>query len=350
MRVRLVALFAAWLLVAAPVAGHRSEATDSERIAAGLAEIAADGTLGGQPVLNEFDDHGDTCPLPPERKLSKKRRRKLVKLGRKLFNSIDAFGQQPSVGPTVQGQGLSCAACHSGEGFSDGRTHIVGPTEQRDYVPRHTPHLLRIRKTAPYGWDGRFGCLQAAIANAIVSPGEMNAAREPTQRQLNALAAFVETLDAPDAEPDTDYDPELAAEGEKLFEEYRGVDVNGDFEAFDGIACIHCHVGRKGTDRKFHPILLPPPLLPHGGVDPGRVGPNGKVKGFKTPVLRGVRLTAPYFHDGSMGNPSRGSQGGPRDEETIAALMEMMEAYRARFAFDFTPREQLAIVHYLLSL
>jgi hypothetical protein len=344
MRRRLLAVFVAWSLLAIPAgglpdSGDRVDGTALREYRTAAAE---------EPLLSEFESHGDVCPLPSDRPPTRKQRRKLVRLGRKLFKSIDAFGQQPSLGPTVRGQGLSCIGCHSGPGFTDGRNHVVGPTERRDAVVRQTPHLMGIKDAAPFGWDGRFACLQAVIKNAIVSPGEMNAAQEPTRRQLNALTAFVQTLDAPKAKPGRDFDPELAAQGERLFEDYRGIDVNGDFNAFDGVACIHCHVDPEGvsTDRKFHPILLPPPLLPNGGIDPGHVDGTGKVRGFKTPVLRGVRLTAPYFHDGSMGVPGAGQS----QEQTIAALLEMMEAYRVRFAFDFTPHEQLAIVHYLLSL
>jgi hypothetical protein len=337
------------MLVVAPMAlGQPPNHSDAQRIAAALEELDASLTMSGQPVVNKFDDHGDVCPIPADEPISAKRRRALLRRGRALFRSIDAFGQRPSAGPTVRGEGLSCIACHGGPGFTDGRVHLVGPTQQRDFVPRNTPHLMRIADTAPYGWDGRFDCLQAVIKNAIVSPGEMNAGREPTQAQLDALTAFVETLDVPDANPGVDFDPALAARGERLFEDYRGIDVNGDFNAFDKVACIHCHIDPEGvsTDRKFHPIVLPPPLLPNGGLDPGHVDENGRVRGFKTPVLRGVRLTAPYFHDGSMGGP--GSGGSP--DQTIAALMEMMAAYEARFAFNFTHDEQLAIVHYLLSL
>ena len=345
MRRRLLAVFVASSLLAFP-AGGRS-AVDGAPV--GAREVAAYRAVAAdEPLLQEFDNHAETCPIPEDPPPTRKQRRKLIRLGRRLFRSIDAFGQQPSLGPTVRGQGLSCIGCHAGKGFTDGRNHVVGPTERRDAVIRQTPHLMGIKDAAPYGWDGRFPCLQAVIKSAIVSPGEMNAAREPTRRQLDALTAFVETLDAPKATPGQDYDPELAAQGERLFEDYRGIDVNGDFNSFDGVACIHCHVDPEGvsTDRKFHPILLPPPLLPNGGPDPGRVDDNGKVRGFKTPVLRGVRLTAPYFHDGSMGGPASAQS----KEQTIAALLEMMEAYRVRFAFDFTPDEQLAIVHYLLSL
>ncbi|MPY99263.1 MAG: hypothetical protein GEU97_14925 [Actinophytocola sp.] len=338
-----MALFIALAIPIVPAVAVAAAATATEEP---VTQAVSGSKAYDSPGPGEFDDYADTCPAPDEVP-TEEELEALVARGRDLFTSPDAFGQQASQGPTVAGEALSCADCHTGDARTDGRTHIVGPTEHRPSVPRQTPHLLRIGDAAPYGWDGRFPCLQAAIKNAIVSPLEMNAADEPAQYGLDALAAFVATLDVPDAVPGVDYDPELAAWGERLFAQYRGVDIGGDFNPFDGVACVHCHVDPDGTDREFHPILLPPPLLPVGGLDPGHIDDQGRVRGFKTPVLRGTRFTAPYFHDGSMGIPGQGESLGR--EATIAALLEMMAAYRARFFFDFTPEEELAIVHYLLS-
>ena len=187
MRRRLLAIFVAWALLAVPAGGlpGRDHSTADARALTEYRAAAAD-----EPLLQEFDDNADVCPIPSDDPPTRKQRRRLVKLGRKLFRSIDAFGQQPSLGPTVRGQGLSCVGCHGGKGTTDGRNHVVGPTERRDAVIRQTPHLMGIKDAAPYGWDGRFPCLQAVIKNAIVSPGEMNAAKEPTRRQLDALTAF----------------------------------------------------------------------------------------------------------------------------------------------------------------
>ena len=340
---RATALLVAGALLVSISPASGTDLTDEQRIEQALDECARHGTVKGRLLdAAAFDNHADACPLSPNG-WDDVERQALIAKGKQLFASTTALRQQPSTGPTVNGQTLACASCHRGQGRTDGRTHLVGPTKHRDLVPRHTPHLLRIGNTAPYGWDGRFKCLQASIKNAIVSPLEMNAAREPTQEQLDALALFVETLDAPDAVPGVDYDPVLAQRGEKLFAQYRGHDLNGEFEFFDGVACLHCHTRPNGTDRKFHEVLLPPPFVEAEGVDPGHIDSTGKVRGFKTPVLRGVRLTAPYFHDGSMGVP------GGVEQDPVPALLEMMEAYRARFAIDFTPEEQLALVHYLLS-
>jgi cytochrome c peroxidase len=327
------------------------EATDLAAIEAAVLEHARSGTVKGALVVEEFDDHADVCPTTPDgAPLDPQERARLVERGRRLFSSRVSLGQTESIGPTVAGQRLACVDCHAPPGFTDGRTHLVGPTAERPLVPRHTPHLLNIRGTAPYGWDGRFDCLQATIKNAILSPLEMAAAREPTQEQLDALAAFVETLDAPAAVAGVDYDPTLARRGAELFQQTRGFDVDQDGAIHYRVSCATCHLGPQGTDLEFHRIVAPLPLAPFA-ADPGHVDADGRIRGFKTPVLRGVRLTAPYFHDGSMGvTPAPGPRVASPDPATVAALLEMMAAYQARFAFDYTPEDHLAIVHYLLSL
>src|SRR5204862_127362 len=71
---------------------------------------------------------------------------------------------------------------------------------------RGTPPLFGLAATAPSPWDGRNPTLQAQIRGAIVSPLELTAAREPTERELEALAEFVVTLTPPKAEPGVDFD------------------------------------------------------------------------------------------------------------------------------------------------
>jgi hypothetical protein len=334
-----IAALGAVLLFALPAAGVAGS---------DLLGAQTEGRAGAR--ASDFDDHGWACPSPRWKDdLTREQLEELVEQGRQLFSSTTALAQQPSQGTLVGDQLLSCASCHAGAGFTDGRVHEVGPTATRERVLRNTPHLLAIGGHERFGWDGRFGCLQAAIANAVTSPIEMNAAQPPTREQLDALALFVERLDAPPAVPGVDYDPEQAERGALLFASYRGIDLSGEFTPFDGVACIHCHPGPLGTDDKFHRIVLPPAFGSVGLLDPGHVDEDGRIRGFRTPVLRGVRLTAPYFHDGTMGDPT-GAVGPRVDDPPIAALYAMMAAYRARFLFDFTPEEELAIIHYLLSL
>ncbi|MBM3274068.1 MAG: hypothetical protein FJZ00_02860 [Candidatus Sericytochromatia bacterium] len=62
--------------------------------------------------------------------------------------------------------------------------------------------------------------------------------------------------------------------------------------------CVACHDGPAFTDGKFHNVAVEG----SGTLDNGRINVTGVAadKGaFKTPTLRNVELTAPYFHDGS---------------------------------------------------
>ncbi len=153
----------------------------------------------------------------PSPAYSENGRRRLLAEGKDLFFSRTAFGQQPREGPMVRGQTLSCATCHDPAfGFTDGLTHLVGPVRERELARRQTPTLLGVANTAPYGWDGRNPTLQAQARGAIVSPLEMHAAREPTRRELDALAEFQGTLTVPAAVPGKECDPVQAARGEVL--------------------------------------------------------------------------------------------------------------------------------------
>lgn len=78
-------------------------------------------------------------------------------------------------------------------------------------------------------------------------------------------------------------------------------------EAKDGVNCTQCHSGDLFTDMGFH-NLLAPQLGPGKGngytgrEDWGRAGVTFDIRDrykFRTPSLRNVALTAPYFHDGA---------------------------------------------------
>jgi len=296
---------------------------------------------------------------------SEAERQQLIKEGKDLFFSTTAFGQQPSQGARVFGQLLSCATCHVSPGFVDGLTHVVGPVREREFGRRQTPALFGVANTAPFGWDGRNATLQDQSRGAIVSPLEMHAAREPTKRELDALAEFQKTITEPAAVPGKDFDPVRARRGEALFRTPRPVnDLSGEFRPGQRVACATCHSGRFFTDGKAHRDLMP---TGDPGFDPGRIGPDGTILGFDTPSLLGVRFTAPYFHDGIGGDPSAPSNflggglgPGAADGDIGAAgpaaarralLENVLPFYNTvRFNFGFTQDELKDLAEFLLSL
>jgi cytochrome c peroxidase len=376
----------AWTAIAVTIAiaalvPHKSSAQRQAGPINGLAVASAmaaqnptppsvDNHRRGSDVLDPFDNFQSVCP-PPDTA----RRRKhapdpeQASEGQKLFQSTSVFGQLPTQDPELFGQHLSCQSCHSGPAFSDGLDHLV-PTERRRFAPRQTPILLGLQnnpnrydpdqQAGGYGWDGRFGCLQSFDKAAILNSTEMHASRLPTQRELDALAAFIDTLSAPPAVPGKDFDPQLAREGDTIFNSPRPASdlQGGEFPPNAKMSCSSCHLGPDRTDHKFHRILF---TRGDPVVDPGRVSPSkndagltppaigkpnqpagldqGQIVGFRTPALKGVRFSAPYFHEG----------GCPPSSNPRVALACVVSFYSERFAFRFTPREEQALIEFLMS-
>ena len=295
-------------------------------------------------------------------------RKQLVAEGKELFFSTTAFGQKPSQGPLIAGEFLSCATCHSGDGFTDARTHLIGPVREREFGHRQTPGLFGVAHTEPFGWDGRNPQLQNQARGAIVSPLEMHSSREPTRRELDALVEFQKTLQPRPAVPGRDFDPEKAARGEKLFKTPRdNVDPSGEFAPGEKIACATCHAGEFFTDGKAHRIALPTFYTGDFLLDPGEIDNEGNIRGFHTPSLLGVRFGAPFFHDGIAGDPTapsnllggglgvgalEGDVGASGPEAARRALMNnVLPFYNSiRFNFGFTQEELADLAEFLLSL
>ncbi|MDQ3944097.1 MAG: hypothetical protein M3357_02865, partial [Actinomycetota bacterium] len=315
-------------------------------------------------TISEPDHSNDASPMYTEEE-----RKQLAEEGRELFFSTTAWGQRPSQGPNVAGEFLSCATCHSGPGFTDNRTHIVGPVREREFGHRQTPALFGVEHTAPYMWDGRNATLQNQARGAITSPLEMHASREPTKRELDALVEFqIREIKSPPAVPGKDFDPVRAARGEKLFRTPRdNVDPAGEFAPGEKIACATCHSGEFFTDGKAHRGALPTVFAGDALFDPGRVGEDGNIEGFDTPSLLGVRFSSPFFHDGIAGDPTAPSNllggglgAGAADGDIGAtgpaaarrALMNnVLPFYNSiRFNFGFTQDELADLAEFLLSL
>ena len=311
------------------------------------------------------DQSNDPSPMYTEEE-----RKQLVEEGRELFFSTTAWGQRPSKGLHTSGEFLSCASCHSGEGFTDNRTHIVGPVREREFGHRQTPALFGIEHTAPFMWDGRNATLQNQARGAITAPLEMNSAREPTKRELDALREFQiqEIKNGPKAVPGRDFDPVRAARGEKLFRTPRdNIDPAGEFAPGEKISCATCHSGQFFTDGKAHRGALPTIFAGDLLIDPGRVGEDGNIEGFDTPSLLGVRFSAPFFHDGIAGDPTAPSNlmGGGLGVGVLdgdvgavgpaaarrALLNNVLPFYNSvRFNFGFTQSELEDLAEFLLSL
>ena len=223
-----------------------------------------------------------------------------------------ALGRQLFFDPRLSGNGtISCATCHDpARGFADGMVTGLGAHGER--LSRNTPGLTNVGFGTRFYWDGRAESLEEQALGPITNPHEMDLPREqivPRLQQIKgyrdgfaaafkdglnvdsvtqALAAFQRTL----ISRDSPFDRYAAGDREALSPEARRGMV-----LFAGEAnCVICHHGPNFTNDSFHNIGL------KDQSDPGRaaIQPGASLQAaFKTPTLRNVALTAPYFHDGS---------------------------------------------------
>jgi cytochrome c peroxidase len=245
-----------------------------------------------------------------------------IKLGEQLF-----FDKRLS-----KTKAMSCETCHVPEkGWTDGLK--LSPKFDGSMNTRHTPTLIAAAYAPDLYWDGRAKGLDAQIlaawkgqmgadpdqiAKELEAVAAYKAAFEaelggpPTgERIVKALATFVRTIDG----GDTPYD--RLAKDRKAFEKS---EIGKGFKVFSGevASCTNCHLPPLFTDTLFHNVGIgfdtEKPDLGRGkfladAADKKKESAPAEaeklkaesetMKGaFKTPSLRGVASSGPYFHDG----------------------------------------------------
>jgi len=229
-----------------------------------------------------------------------------VELGKALFFD-----------PRLSGNGTtSCASCHNPSlGWSDGLKKAVGAGGA--VLGRATPTILNTAYNTQFMWDGRARSLEDQALGPMKAKDEMNTDFPATLARLRALQGYVSMFNA--AYPgegiseatlakalaafertvtskDSPFDRWLAGDqGALTVSQWRGFKVFSDPNRGN---CSTCHSGPNFTDNGFHNIGISVQDPP----DPGRfnIRKVASMRGaFKTPTLRDIELTAPYFRDGS---------------------------------------------------
>jgi len=264
-----------------------------------------------------------------------------IALGQKLF-----FDGRLSVDGTV-----ACATCHDPQrAFTDGRPTSIGVLGRRGQ--RNSPTVLNALYNQTQFWDGRAKTLEDQAALPITNPVEMGQpdleaavaslaalpeyqqafqavfGRPPNAQDLvRALASYERTLTS----FDSPFDRFLAGDAEAIDESAK----RGWVLFNDRARCNKCHALPDETpdltnfkDDDFHnigvlivrhrvvPLAREAEKLVDSGnaadVDRAAIGTEMSALGrflvtkkepdiasFKTPGLRNVLVTGPYFHDGS---------------------------------------------------
>jgi len=238
-----------------------------------------------------------------------------VELGKKLFfdTRLSKTGK------------MSCETCHLPEmGWTDGK--VLSTRFDGTMNTRHTPTLYNVGYYKQWYWDGRAATLEGQVTAAW--RGQMGGDPDAMAMTLNgiegyknefqkvfngpatganiaqALAAFVRTIKSENAPWDKYERGDKSAVSEDAI---KGFTVFSDSEKAN---CTLCHLPPLYTDTLFHNVGVgydkPMPDLGRGKflfdtaekaktTDPNAEPMQGA---FKTPTLRSVTESAPYFHDG----------------------------------------------------
>lgn len=310
--------------------------------AAALLLVAA-----GSPLRWELPADMAAPFVPPDNGMSAAR----VALGRRLFYDADLSANGT----------MACAACHEQKrGFADG--NATRPGVHGDPGRRNVPGLANV------AWFDRLTYADPAIttleAQTLVPllgerPVEMGMkgmeaelarrlAKDACYRRMfarayperrgridmgsiaAALAAFERTMVA----LDSPYDRHLAGDAAALSPVARQGSA-----VFTKAGCAACHAGRLMTDMDYHRLETP------HAADPGLVeqtGQGGDAGRFRTPSLRMVALTGPWWHDGTATTLEdavrrHGDRVSERDMPGLVAFLHSLTDAR------FTTRADLAM-------
>jgi cytochrome c peroxidase len=153
----------------------------------------------------------------------------------------------------------------------------------------------------PQIWDGLMERLRAIPLYDTLFQAAFGISVEDAgfQHVANALAAF---QTAAFTKTDTPYDAYVGGAKDALTDQQK----RGAILFFGEAKCSKCHLGPLLTDQRFHNVLSPQ-LGPGRGelapLDNGRAEVTGLTADrflFRTPPLRNVAQTAPYFHNGAF--------------------------------------------------
>jgi len=241
----------------------------------------------------------NSVPVPYDNRPTPQR----IELGKLLY-----FDKRLSISEEI-----SCATCHNPElGWSDGEPKAIG--HEGKVGPRNSPTIINTAYQTHQFWDGRVETLEEQALGPIEADVEMNMPLDILIPKLRKIKGYVKLFE--EAYPGLGITKDTLAKAiasfertilstEAPFDRY----IKGDKraiskEAKDGFElfkekgrCTDCHNGFNFSDGSFHNLGLK-------DGDKGRIEVRKGVKkatgAFKTPTLRDITNTGPYFHDGSV--------------------------------------------------
>lgn len=234
----------------------------------------------------------------------------VVDLGRLLFHDPRLSGSNQ----------ISCSNCHASDlNWTDGRRFALG--NDHNVTSRNTPSIENSWAFEKLFWDGRVNSLEEQAPNSIQNPLEMNQDTLKLAKKLSKIKGYkpifesafgsekitleriskaIATYERTITSRKTNFDLFVEGKYDKLSDEQ----IEGLHLFRTKARCINCHNGPLFTDNQFHNVGLTY-YARDKFTDLGRytlTQNKADVGKFKTPSLRNVMNTKPWFHNGIFAN------------------------------------------------
>lgn len=249
---------------------------------------------------------------------------------------------------------VSCGTCHQPErAWSVDEELVMGTSGTRFF--RHPPSLVNVAFFLEYHWDGGTTSLEKQILAPLENPDEMNIRIDTLIERLQADPYYKRRFrEVFDRDPDmygltrslAAYERALVSYNSKWDQveagtaEWTKAEAKGEALFYSSVLkCSSCHTPPLFTDREYHNTGL----WKWGDFDPGRSRvtlDSADLGKFKTPTLRNIGLSSPYFHNGSvreieevLAHYSRGGNGNQNQDSLVSGFELSSEDQENLIAF-----------------
>jgi cytochrome c peroxidase len=287
------------LVIAAALIASLLTLASCRREGAEPAAVTETQTAAAEPQPYAPIDRLEPMKIPPDNPMTEAK----AQLGHQLWFEKRLSGD---------GQ-FSCYSCHLNEhGLTYGTPLGTGPFGKK--LPRNSPTMWNVGYHTEWYWDGRAKTLEA---QALAAWKGVNMGAEPDKivATLNSIAGYREQFQKvfnQDATADNvaktlaTYMRTIISKETAWDRFQRGdqaavsAEAQQGYQVFLKAKCENCHSGFLFSDLQYHNVGIG---MKTKQPDVGRftVTKNERDTGaFKTPTLRDIGDSGPYFHDGSV--------------------------------------------------
>lgn len=264
---------------------------------------------------------------------------------------------------------ISCNTCHN-VGLGGGDLQVTSTGHGWQKGPRNSPTVFNsVFNTAQF-WDGRAKDLAEQAKGPVQASVEMSNTPDQVVKTLNSIPEYVsqfkkafpgdkdpvtfdnmakaiEVFEATLITPDAPFDQYLKGKKKAL-----NARQTSGLKLFIDKGCVACHGGVNLGGTGYFPFgVVEKPaenILPRG--DKGRFSVTNTSKDeyvFRSPSLRNVAITYPYFHSGVvwslkeavvvMGSAQFGIQLNDKETDEITAFLESLTGRQPRVVYPIMP-------------